>query len=175
MDTTLSRPWSENITTFGEALNSSLPATYTGPLPTSIRAVDRCWCDFTEGSIFDTFNMSQWEHKTVARARDDILRQHTANLARTKGNATLTAEASMMQNNSENKSAPSIWYRLKGLTWARKVHVDELEVVEEQDEDEGVELQTETPILPPKWIRPVYDLRPYGLSLVVDFRVSSQD
>ncbi len=75
LDTSLATPWSENVTTYGEALLSSLPpdiANNTESLPTSIRAADRCWCDMSSGSFFDPFNVTRWEHNTVNRMREDL-------------------------------------------------------------------------------------------------------
>jgi hypothetical protein len=74
-DSPLTVPWSENITTFSEALNSTSMPNYSYALPTVIRAVDRCWCDFSMGSFWEPFNVSQWEYLTVQRVRRDLERQ----------------------------------------------------------------------------------------------------
>lgn len=75
IDTRLSLPWSENITTYAEALNATLASsnyTNTEPLPLMIRAVDRCWCDVSSGEFFEPFNISRWERATVYKLKDDL-------------------------------------------------------------------------------------------------------
>lgn len=78
LDTPLSTPWAENITTFAEALNSTLSANYTGPIPTVIRAVDRCWCDLSFGGFFFPFNVSSWERVSVLRLKSELEGQQRA-------------------------------------------------------------------------------------------------
>ena len=74
VDNPLTTPWSENITTFADALHASLPSNYTRPLPSVMRAVDRCWCDFS-GNFFEPFNVSHWEYLSIQRVSQDLLRQ----------------------------------------------------------------------------------------------------
>ena len=78
LDTPLSTPWAENITTFAEALNSSLSANYTGPIPKVIRAVDRCWCDLSFGGFFAPFTVSNWERVSVLRLKNELEGQQRA-------------------------------------------------------------------------------------------------
>jgi hypothetical protein len=75
LDSPLSTPWTENITTFAEALNATIMPNYTRPLPKVIRTVDRCWCDFSAGGLFEPFNVSHWERVSVQRLKDDLERQ----------------------------------------------------------------------------------------------------
>lgn len=75
LDTSLAVPWADNITTYGEALLSTLSpdvATTIDQLPSSIRAVDRCWCDISSGTLFEPFNMTRWEHTTVNKMKEDL-------------------------------------------------------------------------------------------------------
>ncbi|KAF9003714.1 hypothetical protein BDZ89DRAFT_967472, partial [Hymenopellis radicata] len=75
LDTSLATLWSKNVMTYGEALLWSLPpdiANKTDSLPTSIRAADRCWCDMSSRSFFESFNVTRWEHNTVNRMREDL-------------------------------------------------------------------------------------------------------
>lgn len=74
IDNPLITPWSESITTFAEAINASLPSNYTTPLPTAMRAVDRCWCDFS-GGFFEPFNISHWEFLSVQKVSQELQRQ----------------------------------------------------------------------------------------------------
>jgi hypothetical protein len=79
LDSPLTTPWSENITTFADALKASLPADYdpSPALPSVMRAVDRCWCDFT-GSFFEPFNVSHWEYLSVLKVSQDLERKRKA-------------------------------------------------------------------------------------------------
>ncbi|KAG7450713.1 uncharacterized protein BT62DRAFT_1072747 [Guyanagaster necrorhizus] len=86
LDTPLTSPWAENITTYSHALSASLSSLPRRTLmPTTIRAVDRCWCDLSSGAFFEPFNMSRWEHNTVNRLKDDLEHQWKAESA----NATI--------------------------------------------------------------------------------------
>jgi hypothetical protein len=84
IDTPLSTPWSANIKTFSEALNTYLPDYEydRGPdddnngnhkRPTVIRLMDRCWCDFSSGSLFEPFNVSRWELASVTKFKKELL------------------------------------------------------------------------------------------------------
>jgi len=79
LDNPLAAPWSENITTFADALKASLPTNYNpGPaFPSVMRAVDRCWCEFT-GSFFEPFNVSHWEYLSVLKVSQDLQRRRKA-------------------------------------------------------------------------------------------------
>ncbi|KAG6840856.1 hypothetical protein C0991_003727 [Blastosporella zonata] len=74
LDSPLSTPWAENITTFAEALSNSLGPSYSKPLPDIIQAVDRCWCDFSAGGFFEPFNVTHWEHVSIERLKEDLER-----------------------------------------------------------------------------------------------------
>jgi len=78
IDSPLTIPWSQNITTFSEALIASISTNYSQPLPTVMRAVDRCWCDFS-GNFFEPFNVSHWEYQSVLRVGQDLERQQKLN------------------------------------------------------------------------------------------------
>jgi hypothetical protein len=73
-DNALASPWSENITTFSQALNTSM-SDFHEPLPSVMRVVDRCWCDFSTGSVFQPFNVSQWEHASLTKLKASLERQ----------------------------------------------------------------------------------------------------
>ena len=77
LDTPLSRPWSDNITTFGEALLSIVPDLPLDMNPSAIPIVDRCWCDFSTG-FFEPFNSTRWEWNSVERLRVSLERQLAA-------------------------------------------------------------------------------------------------
>ncbi|KAF8060983.1 hypothetical protein FPV67DRAFT_1512372, partial [Lyophyllum atratum] len=89
LDSPLSTPWAENITTFAEALNATLAPNYSKPLPIVMRTVDRCWCDFSAGGFFEPFNVTHWEHVGVQRFKDDLERQQKIEEAALKEEETL--------------------------------------------------------------------------------------
>jgi hypothetical protein len=72
-----------NITTFSEALSAIVPSQEHDYLsngdnnrnnkwPTVIRLIDRCWCDFSSGSFFEPFNVSEWEFASVMRLKKEL-------------------------------------------------------------------------------------------------------
>ena len=87
LDTPLSRPWSDNITTFGEALISRIPELPSDLIPVSIPIVDRCWCDLSTG-FFEPFNSTRWEWNSIEKLRVDLAQQVLAR----KANITLSDE-----------------------------------------------------------------------------------
>ena len=72
-DAPLTVPWSDNITTFGEALNATLPPKYATPSPL-VRVIDRCWCDLAPG-LFEPFDVKRWEMASVERAKNEIIKR----------------------------------------------------------------------------------------------------
>ncbi|KAL0950602.1 hypothetical protein HGRIS_007394 [Hohenbuehelia grisea] len=75
LDSSLSVPWSENITTFSEALNATISLDYQKPLPSVLRAVDRCWCDFSTNGLFEPYNVSHWERVSVEKLKAELERK----------------------------------------------------------------------------------------------------
>jgi len=76
LDSPLSIPWSENITTFSDALNASIPLSASpSHKPAIIKLVDRCWCDLTFGELFEPFNVKRWEAKSLDRLRAEMERE----------------------------------------------------------------------------------------------------
>ena len=71
IDTPLSTPWSDNITTFGDALLSRIPDLPTNMIPSAIPIIDRCWCDFS-GGLFEPFNTTRWEANSVDRLAREL-------------------------------------------------------------------------------------------------------
>ncbi|GJE87850.1 hypothetical protein PsYK624_039340 [Phanerochaete sordida] len=71
LDEPLSRPWSDNITTFGEALTSRIPDLPAELMPATIPIVDRCWCDLSMG-FFEPFNSTRWEWNSVEKVKTEL-------------------------------------------------------------------------------------------------------
>ena len=182
-DSPLTVPWSDNITTFSEALNSTLMPNHSYTLPTVIRAVDRCWCDFSMGSFWEPFNVSQWEYLTVQRVRRDLERQQK------DADAVLTANVTQIPKSiNDNMSAPdqtllspsnytvstsAFWSWLMNFP-QRSQRASTAETRETEPSSLPVEAQNTTSA--PQTTRPSnlpsirqeYDLRPYGIGLIVD-------
>ena len=203
VDTPLSTPWAENITTFAAALNATLMANYSRPLPPVIRAVDRCWCDLGAGGLFEPYNISQWEHNTVRRLVKDLERdariedarlqkEHEARKREERDTFFLTkfeddeaAAPTPHQTSVESPAASlSFWVRLKLL--ADKAIAPSFSISippppPPPSISTGVPeppVQEAKKINPPpapthvqdSLIRTEYDLRPYGLGMIVDLR-----
>ena len=117
LDTQLSVPWADNITTFAEALTSALPSNYTQPLPVVIRPVDRCWCDLSSGGLFKPFNVSHWEHQSVMKLKAELIGQQAALLNSTSLETDSEAQPSM---ESKTKSLP-FWMRSVTLPAFRRI------------------------------------------------------
>jgi len=193
LDTPLSTPWSENITTFAEALNSTLSTNYSLPYPTVIRAVDRCWCDLTSGSFFEPFNVSQWEHLSVERLKDSLEKKQKAleTPPRKLTEPGVSLEDDLQPKDNES-SVSTLWDVLKilspGFYDSFSHYMTYSEVVpdgavlpdhaaspvpssspsasEAQDTLPATQINaTSLPL-----IRKEYDLRPYGFNMVLDFR-----
>ena len=179
VDSPLTIPWSDNITTFSEALNSTLMPNYSYALPTVMRAVDRCWCDFSMGSFWEPFNVSQWEYLTVQRVRHDLERQQkdadavlTANITQVpmSANADMNVPLNQMPSPlNSTVSTPSFWSWLRNFPRRSQQTsttdtgaTDPLLLVEAHNATQTMRPST-LPI-----IRQEYDLRPYGIGLVVD-------
>ena len=71
IDTPLNTPWSDNITTFADALLSRIPNIPTDMIPTAVPIVDRCWCDFS-GGLFEPFNTTRWEANSVEKLAREL-------------------------------------------------------------------------------------------------------
>ena len=152
---------------------------YSYTLPTVIRAVDRCWCDFSMGSLWEPFNVSQWEYLTVQRVRRDLERQQkdadavlAANITQipmsTKDNMSVPNQTLLSPSNS-TVSTSTFWSWLmnfpRGSPHASTAETDPALLVEAQNTTSAP--QTMRPSNLP-FIRQEYDLRPYGIGLIFD-------
>ncbi|KAF4618032.1 hypothetical protein D9613_012851 [Agrocybe pediades] len=182
----LAVPWSESITTFTDALNATLGQNYSQPLPSVMRAVDRCWCDFSSGSLFEPFNVSRWEYLSVQQVVADILGK-----AEQKNSAVNETESPSLQANvTEEAELPSAQATTTKRSWwwmgstssesPKETQHPEFEValnIPQNDMSVGVPLNTthivsteETSAQPLLWKE--YDLRQHDLGMIIDFRWS---
>ena len=75
LETSLSTPWSPNITTYSEALLSLVPDIPPEIMPTEIPIVEHCWCDIASGKFFEPFNITKWEMISVERLKEEVVRR----------------------------------------------------------------------------------------------------
>ncbi|KAF7986203.1 hypothetical protein HWV62_38628 [Athelia sp. TMB] len=178
----LSVPWSQNITTFSEALNGSisgadftLPPTANDEKPPIIKLMDRCWCDFTSGSLFEPFNVTRWEFASVTRLKQEIEKEKL----QAKATVDTTAQAQGPSGSTDVPAPTPSPTQVAAATGApRKGALESLrsvfwrtppQVPEEPDEPETFsavhEAQEEKRTSRPGEL----DLEPYGFDLVLDF------
>ncbi|THU90749.1 hypothetical protein K435DRAFT_830088 [Dendrothele bispora CBS 962.96] len=175
LDTPLSKPWSENITTFAEALNATLSPSYSGPIPSVIHLVDRCWCDVSTGSFFEPFNVTHWELSSVYKLKDRLERQQPAGSINSSDNLLVAQNHTKISGDMPQTMPPSLptdWPKssyniLKAANiWSLfkpRQHEDvpsSLETNSAPEDGSNVPSRTE------------FDLRPYGVGLMVDFGLS---
>ncbi|KAJ3576266.1 hypothetical protein NP233_g516 [Leucocoprinus birnbaumii] len=190
-DTPLSTPWSENISTFADAINATLSPNL--PHPSVIRAADRCWCDLTSGAFFEPFNVSHWEHLSVQRLKDSLEKRQKASeeelhkLMEPRGDL----EQDRHSPYGRNSVAYKVWSVLRDLSPGFYNSFSKYMIPLE--EEVGImesEVNPPSPPLPspepPKprdtphptpapnaeklpLIRKEYDLNPYGFDMVLDF------
>ena len=77
IQTPLVRPWTENVTTFADALHLMMPNLPEERVPTTMPVADRCWCDLSNG-FFTSFNTTKWEEQSVVRLKDSLEKQMAA-------------------------------------------------------------------------------------------------
>ncbi|KAF9258615.1 hypothetical protein L218DRAFT_729072 [Marasmius fiardii PR-910] len=198
VDTPLSKPWADNITTFGEALNASLTASsyweyeQAKSLPSVIHPVDRCWCDFSSGSFFEPFNTSHWEITSVRRAKAQIEKQlklDEASQALGEPKATKTDEQATTGMEMPRTASPSTppspssssstvlrsgFTSIRPTLWKfvqslRRPGSDGQPSSIDSSNSASAESNSAKPL---SLIRGEYDLRRYGIGMFVDFRWS---
>lgn len=191
LDTPLSTPWSENISTFADALNATLSSSHPLPHPTVIRAADRCWCDLTSGAFFEPFNVSHWEYLSVQRLKDNLEKRQKASddLPHELMESRDKFERDVHPGGTEIGVSSKIWSALKDLSpgfyHSFSRYMFHSETASEAVPSDGAPLFCPSPSVsgamkatPPvananatklSLIRGEYDLRPYGLNMVLDF------
>ncbi|KAK0208199.1 hypothetical protein DFS33DRAFT_420687 [Desarmillaria ectypa] len=168
LDTPLTNPWAENITTYSHALSASLSSLpHRAQMPTTIRAVDRCWCDLSSGAFFEPFNMSRWEHNTVNRLKDDLERQWKAESA----NATIDItqmNVEFLPSDTSRNIVESIWSM---ITRSSSELSDPASVVADTLTSDHATSDAEAKH---SLFRRQYDLRRYGVDMTIDLSWSGK-
>jgi len=154
-----------NATTFGEALEYSVlaPQLPEDRKPSTIRLIDRCWCDPALSRLFEPFDVRQWELASIRRTAREIrasidspqnVTNATASTVRTNVDSSLTSLFSTL-----TRKAPAV--RDEGLTGAEDV------VVSDAAAPTSVVVIPTSPEVGPPVLE--YDLRSYGFPVVLDF------
>ncbi|KAF9456796.1 hypothetical protein BDZ94DRAFT_1274742 [Collybia nuda] len=184
LDSPLSSPWDNNITTFAEALNATITSSYPKPLPDVMQTVDRCWCDFSAGGFFEPFNVSHWEHVSIERLKEELEHRQKAEdtVSQTMESLDVPTETVLMPRTAapspttaqtQNARTTSIdyWALLFYPFYSRPNHRHERmpePSTPRTSASSNPKLSSHS-ITSLPLIRKEYDLRPYGLGIVVDF------
>ncbi|OCH94149.1 hypothetical protein OBBRIDRAFT_789487 [Obba rivulosa] len=72
LHTPLARPWSENVTTFADALATLMPTLPEDKTPVMIPIAERCWCNLSARGFFEPFNVTQWELNSLLRLKASL-------------------------------------------------------------------------------------------------------
>jgi hypothetical protein len=171
----LSTPLSDTIKTFADALNASAPSVFQSwQKPVIIKLTDRCWCDFSAGSLFEPFNLTRWELLSVERLRDHLVRKAARNSVGKEGQPGTTTSKN---NTTEELAAPTpappvskgAISTLRSTFW--RAQSDE---PPNASEVQHTSLPPSPPPSPASEGRPIaygeFDLEPYGFDLILDFR-----
>ncbi|KAJ3802586.1 hypothetical protein GGU11DRAFT_813355 [Lentinula aff. detonsa] len=173
LDSPLSVPWGENITTFGDALNSTLSPSYSKSLPAVIQPADRCWCDLSTASFFESFNTSQWERLSVEKLRNSLERQDKIeekikqlSESHSAENDTQAAVPAPAARANATSIVKRIWSLLRPKSLPNPFH--SLPV-----ESDTRNISEPVPVVDLPFLRREYDLSRFGVGLVVDFGSSA--
>ena len=173
IDSPLTTPWSDNITTFAQALNATI-ADSSRPFPTVMRAVDRCWCDFSAGGLFEPFNVSHWEYLSVQRLHHEMERPKLLDDSLPQENTKANSKDlnSTIIEPSNTTTSTSFWSRIRPL-YSKVFRSPESALTKKtQANNQGNPDITKPTIILNPLIRQEYDMRSYGLGIIIDFRWS---
>lgn len=180
IDSPLSVPWSENVTTFSQAFDAMVPANLTIEKPQVVQLMDRCWCDISSASFFKPFNMTKWEVDSLAMYIGEAVREQQAHAA----SPTVEAEKEVETNpvpqntalttNDPNPTSNSIRRALRSLfTKAPSVEAAEPTAMTIPTAHDTISTnatnhtQTPQPDLP--WYQREYSLQPYGFDVTFEW------
>ncbi|EIW86360.1 hypothetical protein CONPUDRAFT_133802 [Coniophora puteana RWD-64-598 SS2] len=164
-EVSLSVPWSDNITTFGDALTATLPPEYATPSPL-VRVIDRCWCDLAPG-LFEPFDVKRWEMASVERAKNQIIKRARAEEDSDQTEASAPAKASASAVPSSKSKRPVLsWFGWWGGSKNASSTVS-------KSAEPPATNETGKDSKPPRELQAgEYDLGQFGFDLIVDTRWS---
>nr|GAT57523.1 predicted protein [Mycena chlorophos] len=140
------------------------------PLPPVVRTLDRCWCDVWTGGFFEPFNVSQWEEASILRLATELTTAHhpEVNETETKMVLTNTTMVDVLAAPTPNPSGPQPKTSMLGRARSAVKAVREQLRWPRRRREPAVPAPS-----PPAGALPAlrweYDLRSYGVGLVVDF------
>jgi len=199
INSALYSPWSENITTFSQALDSMLPPNITVDKPPVVQFIDRCWCDITSSVFFQPFNVTKWEHDSLELYVDDAIRKQKKlenkheNGTSAGGQPGTPLEATAPQLSEWTPNTGLLLRKLRSLfnrTSPRRVDEPRLELhipnlsstlsssdlpqPEKSDSksnqsQEGQDSQTLSNASSLHWYQREYNLQPYGFDVIIEF------
>ena len=175
----LSTPYSATIKTFADALNASAPFALW-QRPAIIKLMDRCWCDFSSGNLFEPFNLTRWEVLSVERLKDDLEGKVPIGGIGSQsqmGTTTTTNDTAALVAPTSGPTAPHVEKRstistLRSTFWKARSPTVSNDLEQHQD-------TTASPTPPAvEEERHIasgeFDLQPYGFDLILDFRWTRQ-
>ncbi|KAG8220171.1 hypothetical protein J3R82DRAFT_1204 [Butyriboletus roseoflavus] len=191
LDAHLAIPWADNITTFSEALNATIPAhlKILDPTPPIVRVADRCWCDFASG-LFEPYDVQKWERDSIQKAITQIEKQRKQFLepdSDISANVTTTTEPSQLEFKQTSITPTVLGIRNETLSsifrslFSRRSYklgpsptstpTDATTLPEVLPKSSAVEPSIPAePLLVPGQL----DMRPFGFELIFDFRWSKR-
>jgi hypothetical protein len=151
--------------------------------------LSRCWCDFQSTPFFGYPNVTEWERDSIRAAIEAANLTQPSPPEPAKEGQVLEAEQ-MAEPSVEDTLTTSSWlthpfashgmrrwYKWVDILHGRKEPIivaqsdapdDEIELHEGQEQSGQIpDRQSSKETLP--WFRRKYDLRPYGVDLIVDF------
>ncbi|KAI0374563.1 hypothetical protein BV20DRAFT_1033355 [Pilatotrama ljubarskyi] len=190
IDTPLVRPWSQNITTFADALRYKMPDLPQEKFPDMIPIEEHCWCDVSSGA-FVPVNLTKWEEASVNRLVDNLEKDIAAERAAARRRLCEAEEAENRTNGTScadqlpvtpprrrrrlhrfplldllrlfNVAPRNAFLRRKGGATRSK----EGEANADDGPKPDTNPQPSSVQLP--WFRREYDLRRFGFAMVLDF------
>ncbi|OSD05822.1 hypothetical protein PYCCODRAFT_1432362 [Trametes coccinea BRFM310] len=190
IDTPLLRPWSENVTTFADAILSRMPDLPSEKMPRMMPIDEHCWCDLSSG-VFSPVNLTKWEESSVNRVvealekREADLRemerreQCEAEAAGAKGNGTSCAEqfpGPAPRPRRRRRYSVSKFLDLLGLVPPHSKMANSSDDLDPEKQHQDVSANSTSTLQdsaqhPPiklPWFRREYDLRNFGFAMVTD-------
>jgi len=194
LDSPLRAPWSDDITTYGDALLSLLPDLPLHLLPAAIPMEEHCWCDLTR-NIFEPFNVTQWEVNSVMSMKRTLVAQIKEEGEESDdgvdSNHLLTSGSEDGQHwYADTHNQPSPWASVWERIWTSPRPQPSTHLFHPSPSFDNATNSTSPQIdappqaavnhqpLPPSppqtlsrlpLLRKEYDLRPYGFDLIIDF------
>lgn len=179
IDSPLSAPWSENITTFSQAFDAMVPANITIDKPDVVQLLDRCWCDISSASFFKPFNMTKWESDSLAAFIGEAVREQQAQIATPtfeaeKESSNSSVSQMVATTNDSNPPSNSIRRALRSFfTKSLSAKANEPTLLVEPVVNDTVTMDmikhTQTPVPKLPWYQREYNLQPYGFDVTFEW------